>query len=330
MKKKRIAIVGAGITGITLAYLLKKKYDVCIYEKKPHALLGGLCAESSGALKYTHFGPHIFYTDNSEVRSIIKKWGGLSKYKHEVKTYVKGIFMPYPINETTLKYFKNEEEAVKSICTDYEKKKWGKDYRKALKPHVVSVRKKNVMKFFTTKWQGLPKEGYRAWFEKALKDVTVFYNFPLEYRDIKRSRTEHGHYDHFFITANIDQFYGYIQDTGFLKWKGVTFTEVYIDKPHFYKWGVVNFPTSAVPFIRATDYNHLYMRKTKPNIVQYEYPSDSIDIYPIRDAENLLLLRKYQQMKRPYMTFLGRGGRYKYMNMSEAMEDAIKAAERWL
>ena len=37
--KKKIAIIGSGISGLTAAYLLSKKYDVYLYEKNKR--LGG-------------------------------------------------------------------------------------------------------------------------------------------------------------------------------------------------------------------------------------------------------------------------------------------------
>ena len=39
MNKKRIAIIGSGISGLSAAFLLSNKFDVCLYEKENN--LGG-------------------------------------------------------------------------------------------------------------------------------------------------------------------------------------------------------------------------------------------------------------------------------------------------
>ena len=38
MKKKKIAVVGAGLFGCTIALILSKKYNVDLYERKPDIL----------------------------------------------------------------------------------------------------------------------------------------------------------------------------------------------------------------------------------------------------------------------------------------------------
>ena len=34
MKKQKVAVIGAGISGLTVAQLLKDKYEVTVYEKE--------------------------------------------------------------------------------------------------------------------------------------------------------------------------------------------------------------------------------------------------------------------------------------------------------
>ncbi len=61
--KKKIIVLGGGISGCSVAYYLNQKgYDVTVIEKKR---IGGLCAtEEFGGVKY-EFGPHICYASNN-------------------------------------------------------------------------------------------------------------------------------------------------------------------------------------------------------------------------------------------------------------------------
>ena len=39
MRKKRVAVIGSGISGLSAAFLLSKKFNVSLFEKNP--ILGG-------------------------------------------------------------------------------------------------------------------------------------------------------------------------------------------------------------------------------------------------------------------------------------------------
>lgn len=63
---KRIAIIGAGVSGLTAAQLIKNKADVVVFEKESKA--GGLirCERVNGSLFHT-CGGHVFNTKNQQV-----------------------------------------------------------------------------------------------------------------------------------------------------------------------------------------------------------------------------------------------------------------------
>lgn len=69
--KKKVIVVGAGISGLTTAYELMKtgRYDVTVLERED--AVGGLAR----TYKYGEFaydsGPHRFYTKNPRVISFI-------------------------------------------------------------------------------------------------------------------------------------------------------------------------------------------------------------------------------------------------------------------
>ena len=73
---KKVAVIGAGISGLTAAQLLKDRYKVVVYEKD--TLPGGLikCKRVEGSLFHT-CGGHVF---NSKYTHVLIGFGvGLTK-----------------------------------------------------------------------------------------------------------------------------------------------------------------------------------------------------------------------------------------------------------
>ncbi len=66
MEKKRIAVIGAGVSGLSVAQLLKNNHEVVVFEKEARA--GGLirCEEIDGNL-YHLVGGHVFNSKITEV-----------------------------------------------------------------------------------------------------------------------------------------------------------------------------------------------------------------------------------------------------------------------
>jgi len=95
MERKKIAILGAGITGLVAAYYLSKNNDVILIEKSKD--IGGM----SYSFKYGGFtldyGPHKLYTQLPNIMSEIGKVVQLLKIKKKNSIYIKGNFYDFPI-----------------------------------------------------------------------------------------------------------------------------------------------------------------------------------------------------------------------------------------
>jgi protoporphyrinogen oxidase len=98
---KRIAIIGAGVSGLTSAQLLKNNADVVVYEKE--SKIGGLirCERIQGSLFHT-CGGHVFNTKNQQVLDWF--WQMFDKNQEFHKTdrnsvifLPNGQHIPYPI-----------------------------------------------------------------------------------------------------------------------------------------------------------------------------------------------------------------------------------------
>lgn len=97
---EKIVIIGAGVSGLTAAHLLKNKYDVTLYEKDAHP--GGLikCRRVGGSLFHT-CGGHVFNTKRQDVANWF--WGYFDQEIDFVKADRNSVvqlndrIVPYPI-----------------------------------------------------------------------------------------------------------------------------------------------------------------------------------------------------------------------------------------
>ena len=361
----RIRIVGMGITGITLAYLLKKNHCVTINEKYA---IGGQCREDEqDGIWFHEFGPHIFHTNNEEIKKIVDDWGGLNDYEHRVNTLVNGKLVSWPVDKNTFEalpkptqdlilyeldnldkykeeFNKNQNFETKIMSLvgptlyslfikEYTRKQWGRDPREldhAWAPNRIHLRLDDTHgKLFTDKYQGCPKVGYNEWFDKALWDSPGNKidghraGFHSNIYDMLKGSSDH---DFYIVTAPIDEFYQYKFCK--LEWRGLEFENRTLDTEYFYPRGVINIPGKNLPFTRINEYKHMTKQEHKKTLIQFEYPNNSTRYYPMQTRENQYLAEKYiAHASNEYkVIFAGRLGLYQYINMDQAIEQAIEIA----
>jgi protoporphyrinogen oxidase len=111
--KEKIIIIGAGISGLTTAYFLKKPYE--ILEAKPYA--GGLCASFYEDGFVFDCSGHFIHVKNKEIKNTIEKLTrGLLKIKRNAAIYTKNKFIPYPF-QANLYYldYKTKKECIDGV-----------------------------------------------------------------------------------------------------------------------------------------------------------------------------------------------------------------------
>ena len=71
MSKRQVAVIGAGLSGLTVAQLIKDKYDVTVFDRndKPGGLIR--CERVNGSLFHT-CGGHVFNTKHKDVLEWVK------------------------------------------------------------------------------------------------------------------------------------------------------------------------------------------------------------------------------------------------------------------
>lgn len=95
MKKKKIIILGAGITGLVAGYYLSKENDVTLIEKENY--LGGTATSFSHEDFILDYGPHKIYTEIPGIIEEINKLTPLLKVKKKNSIYLKGSYFDFPL-----------------------------------------------------------------------------------------------------------------------------------------------------------------------------------------------------------------------------------------
>ena len=116
----KIAVIGAGVSGLTVANLLKNKYEVKVFERE--SVPGGLvrCEQTEGGLFHI-CGGHVFNTKKQEVLDWF--WTRFEREKDFLKAdrnsvvFMKdGLKVPYPIENHTYLF---DEAVQKSVIQDW-------------------------------------------------------------------------------------------------------------------------------------------------------------------------------------------------------------------
>lgn len=352
MKFKNV-IVGAGFAGSIAARKIaeEKNEKVLIIEKRNH--IGGNAYDyyNEDGILVHKYGPHIFHTNNKEVWDYLSRFTEWRLYQHKVKAYVDGRFVPMPINLDTINMLygtdydsnniqaffdkvkvvkdeiKNSEDMVvckvgtelyEKFFKAYTKKQWGV-YPDELTPEVtarIPVRTNRDDRYFTDKYQGIPKYGYTRMFENILDHPNISIMLNTNFFDIK----DEIEYEKLIYTGCIDEFFNY--KYGKLPYRSLKFEFETFDKPYYQEVGTVNYPNDY-DFTRITEFKHLTGQDSKKTTIVKEYPtSEGEPYYPVPSESNALILDKYENEAKTMkdVLFIGRLANYKYYNMDKVVE----------
>ncbi len=361
-------IVGAGFAGCVVAERLASQHGkrVLIVDKRNH--IGGNCYDcydQAGVLIH-RYGPHTFHTNDRKVFEYLLQFTEWRYYQHRVQAYVEGKFLPIPINLDTvnelyglnlstlelMEYFvktrepiteiKSAEDAVVSqvgrelfekFFKGLTRKHWGIDAREldASVTMRIPVRTNRDDRYFTDRFQGLPKHGYTALFSRMLEHPRISVLLNTDYRSIYNEIR----FNQMVFTGPIDEYFDYLH--GPLPYRSVNFQfETYPTeelKGGFYQQvGTVTYPNDY-DFTRVAEFKHFTGKNHLFTTIVRQYPREQGDpYYPIPNEETKVLYRKYWSLaeKLKNVWFIGRLGNYKYYNMDQVVEKALELVEKQL
>ena len=101
MNQYNYLIVGSGLFGTTMAYLLHQKgYKCLVIDKRPH-IGGNVYTESVNGINVHKYGAHIFHTSDRRVWEFVNSFVEFNRYTNSPVAKYKGKLYNLPFNMNT-------------------------------------------------------------------------------------------------------------------------------------------------------------------------------------------------------------------------------------
>ncbi|MFT8330153.1 MAG: UDP-galactopyranose mutase [Bifidobacterium psychraerophilum] len=374
-----LVIVGAGLFGLTIAQQAVEHTDarVEIIDIRDH--IGGnaysYLDEETGA-EIHKYGAHLFHTSNRRVWDYVNRFTSFTDYVHRVYATHDGEVYPLPINLGTINQFFRahytpqeakaliNEQAGELAGTDpenlndqgisligrplyeafiknYTAKQWQTDPSE-LPASIIKrlpVRFTYDNRYFRDTWEGLPKDGYTAWFERMIDDERIHVHLGTDFFDTGQTLNKTALVGKVPViyTGPVDRYFDY--ELGALQWRTVDFTERRYDEDDHLGCPVMNFPDSDVPFTRAIEFKNFNPerrdRQNHEKTVVWEEHSrfarrGDEPYYPVNTAEDRALYKAYKRKAEAeeQVIFGGRLGTYAYYDMHQVINSALICFEK--
>ena len=367
MNSPRIGVVGAGFSGAVIARTLAEAgARLEVFDTRPH--LAGNCHTArdieTGVMLHT-YGPHIFHTSNERVWNYVQQFDTFVPFTNRVKAHARGRAYSLPINLLTInqlfgKQFSPkqarafiesvaepgisepktfEEQALRFVGREiyetffrgYTRKQWGMEPSEL----PASILKRLPVRFnyddnyYASTFQGMPKNGYTYIVERMLDHPNISLQLSTTF-----TRERAFDYEHVFYSGPLDSWFEHSQ--GRLGYRTLDF-EVLRDRGDFQGNAVINYCDEDVPWTRIAEHKHFMpWEQHEGTVVCREYsrlcqPADT-PYYPIRLLDDQKLLARYVAMahQEQRVTFVGRLGTYRYLDMHVTIAEALDVAGRYL
>jgi UDP-galactopyranose mutase len=355
-------IVGSGFFGSICAHELNKAgKNVLVIDSRNH--IGGNCyTENLDGINVHKYGAHIFHTSNKKVWDYLNRFVSFNNYRHNVIANYKGDLYSLPFNMWTFNKLWGintpaeakamidsqkpdiedpinlEEQAKKTVGHDvyeklikgYTEKQWGKPANE-LPASIIKrlpVRFTYDSNYFNDTYQGMPIGGYTQIFKKLLEGIDI----KLETDYFKGDLPEH---KKVIYTGPIDKFFNY--KYGKLEYKTLRFDHIKITGTNNYQGAtVINYTEKEIPYTRIIEHKHFENADSDITWITKEYPikyeTDVTDpYYPVNDHINNSVYRKYKfesESISDKFLFGGRLAEYKYYDMDQVIESALRFIEK--
>jgi UDP-galactopyranose mutase len=332
MLTPRVLIVGAGLTGCTVAWRLAQEGIQTVLLERT-AVPGGLIrSEHMNGVLYEPHGSHIFHTEDQEVWELATSMTPFRPYRHRVDIVVEGKVFNWPILLSDIEAQSRSDEIMEQLeerrgidaaaraqaanfeewCLElmgpilyeryikpYTEKQWGRPastLSAQWAPRRVSVRWDNDPFLFPDPFQGWPAgpNGYTDLIEGLLgaEGIELRTGVDVDLGNVEEHVLREQG-DIVVLTCPLDDFAGAC--FGRLDWRGIAVRSIHI--PHVeYAQGamVVNYPGLEYPFIRIHETKHASGQQCEGTVLGFEFTNAPSRYYPIELPENRALNTRYQ------------------------------------
>ena len=374
--KPDVLIVGAGLFGLTMAERLANDMNknVLVIDKRGH--IGGNCYsefDQETGIECHKYGAHLFHTSLDEVWEYVNRFTRFTNYIHHVYTTHNDEVYPLPINLGTINQFFHSaytpDEAKLKIAEqsadapaqptnlaeqgisligqplfdafikNYTAKQW-QTPAEELSPEIIKrlpVRYNYDNRYFNDKYEGLPVDGYAAWFQNMIDScgdrIKVRLNTDYFQDTSVQKLREEGILT--IYTGPIDEFYDY--QFGELKWRSIDLEKEVLDVSDYQGCPVMNYADLEPKYTRIHEFKHFHPERTNgayaensgKTVIVKEYSKTwrrgDEPYYPVNTEDDRTKLAQYQDLasQDPRVIFGGRLGQYAYYDMDKTIASAL-------
>jgi UDP-galactopyranose mutase len=356
-------IVGSGLSGAVFTHEALKRGKRClVLEKRPH-IGGNISDELIEDIRVQRYGAHIFHTDNERVWSYVS---GLVPFNHFVNSPIanyrgKLYNLPFNMNtfyqmwgltspaeaqaklrKETAPYGEDpqnlEDQALRLVGRDlyetlvkgYTEKQWGRPCRElpAFIIRRLPLRFTFDNNYFTSRYQGIPEEGYTALAARLLEGAELRLNTDF----LAAKETYQAQADKIVYTGMLDAYFDF--KYGPLHYRSIRFETEVLNKENHQGVAVMNYTDTQPPYTRIIEHKHFTFGTQPKTVITREYPADwepgQEPYYPVNDPANTALYTRYAEeaRKERQVIFLGRLARYAYLDMDQAIAASLQAADQ--
>ncbi len=360
-------VVGAGLFGSIFAYeAAKKNNKILVIDKRDH-VGGNLYCEKIEGINVHKYGAHIFHTSNKEVWDYINQFAEFNRYTNSPIANYKGKLYNLPFNMNTFHQLWGvntpaeamvkieeqrkpyiditpsnlEEQALYLAGNDiynilikgYTEKQWGRSAKEipAFIINRLPFRFTFDNNYYNDLFQGIPIGGYNVIFENLLKGLEV--KTGVDY--FKEKATLDSLARKVIYTGKIDDFFNH--KFGKLDYRSLYFATETLNVKNYQGNAVINYTEKEVPYTRIIEHKHFEFGQQDKTVITQEYPheysKDKEPYYPLNDAKNNAVYQVYRKLSKTVSNkylFGGRLADYKYYDMDDTIEAALKFIEQHL
>lgn len=358
-------VVGAGLFGAVFAHeAAKKGKKVKVIEKRNH-VSGNIYTKEIEGIQVHQYGAHIFHTSDKKLWDYVNQFAEFNRYTNSPVANYNGEIYNLPFNMNTFNklwgvvtpdeakakideqraYLNGkrpenlEEQAIslvgrdiyEKLIKDYTEKQWGKKTTElpAFIIRRLPVRYTYDNNYFNDTYQGIPIGGYTQIVEKMLDHDNIDVELNVDFFADKEAYLNQ--YPKIIFTGMIDEFFDY--QLGELEYRSLKFETEVLDIENYQGNAVVNYTDAKTPYTRIIEHKHFEFGQQEKTVITREYSKTwekgDEPYYPVNNAENNLLYKNYQELAKtmPNVIFGGRLGHYRYYDMHQVIDAALKCVE---
>lgn len=316
------------------------------------------------------YGPHVFHTNSGRIFDYLSQFTAWRPYFHRVRGHVDGRLVPVPFNLDSMRLLFPERMAERlsdtliqrfgfgarpsihdlkqaaddadlkvladyvfdKLFANYTAKQWdvAADALDASVLARVPLAISRDDRYFTDRYQAMPREGYGALFERLLDHPNIHVSLNTDMDQVEAQTWERMVY-----CGALDDYFG--RSAGALPYRSVRFEHQVVDVEDGLPVGTVNYP-NEFDFTRITDFRHLTGERGAMTATVTEYPvahevGVNAPYYPVLSEASRGLAAQYRAMAATLagkVWFAGRLADFQYYNMDQAVGRALSLVEKSL